>query len=533
MSESRTEDSSVSLQIKVFTRWVKSHLGSDRDTVNTITKDLSNGVALVLLAENLTNTTENISWRQDPKRTVDEVMNCELALKMFQKDGVKIIGISGKDINDNNEKLILGLIWSLILHYSINTIRSDGKDNNSTISANKKQILLQWAYNRTSNYPHIEKFKPYDLAICALLDSYIPNKIQFEKLNKDDVENNLKTANNAMTEFDIPVYILPQDLCDREIDDKILLTQLAAIKNTLDNPSKLCEIKEQNAQVITNAEAEAQKNIENLSKQLKETKEAAKQQADADANTISDKNGEIQRLNEELAVSIERENESRKTLEKEKSLKKSELSHMQTQIDEKTDENQELQQKLADSISKNEKLSENMKTLQVNNKSEVDSLNQKIQVQLDDSKKDKSTIQQLTGNNDSLTSKLAQINDEKTMLNNKIHNLSTELEQKRHELTECQMQNAELSRKLADSISENNKLTDRSIQVESENDDLKIRNDQLNKAIEPSKMEVIRIQILFNELMEKYMKIKSREKAILIVYVPFIVILCLIILIKI
>ena len=57
-----------------------------------------------------------------PKRNIDQVM--------FTKDGVQIIGISGKDVSENNEKLILSYVWSLILHYSIGGAATETKYNN-------------------------------------------------------------------------------------------------------------------------------------------------------------------------------------------------------------------------------------------------------------------------------------------------------------------------------------------------------------------------------------------------------------------
>ena len=103
----RSEDW-IPLQIKVFTRWVNGQLKAGNcDTIGEITKDLSNGVPLVELAQILTQKDAPHKWAKEPKRNIDQVMNCDLSVDMFSKDGVKLIGISGKDINDNNEKLIL------------------------------------------------------------------------------------------------------------------------------------------------------------------------------------------------------------------------------------------------------------------------------------------------------------------------------------------------------------------------------------------------------------------------------------------
>lgn len=233
----------VQLQANVFTRWVQNQLRGYKNVhVDKITKDLSNGVALIELAKTLTHKDTPRDWSNLPKRTVDMVQNCDLAVEMFQKDGVDLVGISGKDINDNNEKLILGLVWSLILHYSIGrSVQIDTKKNlqNDSKRKSKNEIsaLKSWALERTENYPNIHNFKPYELSMCALLDSYVPNRINYYSLNPDDKENNSKLATSVMNDLEIPILIYPDDVKnnDSNIDDKTLLTQLSCMKSVLEN----------------------------------------------------------------------------------------------------------------------------------------------------------------------------------------------------------------------------------------------------------------------------------------------------------
>lgn len=233
----------VPLQVKVFTRWVNSQLKDKPEfKVSDITKDLADGVSLVELAEYLTASNPPRSWAQNPKYDVEKVQNCDLAIDMFTKDGVKLVGISGKDVHDDNEKLILGLIWSLILHYSINQsveqINADSKENvtNTNAPKNNKDALMQWAINRTSHYPNIHNFSPFDLSLCALLDSYVPEKINYYCLNPQDSTHNSKLATDTMNELGIPVFVYPEDISahGNQVDSKTLLTQLSSAKVVLD-----------------------------------------------------------------------------------------------------------------------------------------------------------------------------------------------------------------------------------------------------------------------------------------------------------
>ena len=249
---SKVNDNWVPLQVKVFSRWVSSQLKNSKDVeVKDIQKDLSNGVALVELATELTHKPPTRGWVGKPKLKVEMVQNCELALDMFEKDGVNFVGISGKDISDNNQKLILGLIWTLILHYSVdqsvgNIIEPIGKSNkqnssdkklNKQSKTNSKETLMSWANHRVENYPNVHNFEPFDLSLCALLDSYFPQKINYYSLNPEDTEHNCALATKVMKEAGIPIYIYPEDLSknNNTVDYKTLLTQLSSVKVTLDN----------------------------------------------------------------------------------------------------------------------------------------------------------------------------------------------------------------------------------------------------------------------------------------------------------
>ena len=102
--------------------------------------------------------------------------NSELAISMFTQDGVHLKGISGKEVNENKEKFIIGLVWTLIVHYSINKsicfnndksnikneteFSSKSKVTHFTAEKHYKNALMQWAIDRTENYPGINEFQP-------------------------------------------------------------------------------------------------------------------------------------------------------------------------------------------------------------------------------------------------------------------------------------------------------------------------------------------------------------------------------------
>lgn len=226
----------IPLQIKVFSHWFDNKLNQRSDVkVNDITKDLNNGVALVELARILTKKEISNKWHKNPQNEFDKIHNCELALEMFKENGVQLSEISGKDISSNNRKHIIDLIWTLISYYSI------GFQNDKE--------LISWVAERTKNYSNIRNFHPYFLSMCALLDSYFPEKINYNSLNPKDTTKNSKLAIDIMKELDIEVYIYPEDFDDPniDIDQKVLLTQLSSFKKLFESfmkHSKSAEAKE-------------------------------------------------------------------------------------------------------------------------------------------------------------------------------------------------------------------------------------------------------------------------------------------------
>ena len=95
-----------------------------------------------------------------------------------------------------------------------------------------------WAVKRTEEYPNIQDFQPYDMAVCALLDSYYPEKINFSALDPNSHIKNLELSVKVMEELGIQIMFYPDELIRYDkVENKILLTQLAAMKLVL-SPNK-------------------------------------------------------------------------------------------------------------------------------------------------------------------------------------------------------------------------------------------------------------------------------------------------------
>lgn len=235
--ELMNEDQSISLPIQSFSRWVSLQLSPSLDNhfnYQHFFKDFLNGKTIIKLATKLTHEQQPQNAIDNPTNYDQMLLNCQLGLQMFSKDGINVDDISSKEIADGNEKQICAFIWSLIIRYQIDQSHNI-KDNSLMQHKSNSSIksLIQWAKNRIQGYPHIRDFFPFELTLCALLDSYYPNIIQYDQLDPNDTQNNLKLAIQAMKTLSIPIF-LNDDISKNHINPKVFFLQVSSMKTALD-----------------------------------------------------------------------------------------------------------------------------------------------------------------------------------------------------------------------------------------------------------------------------------------------------------
>lgn len=134
--------------------------------------------------------------------------------------------IGAEDVVDGNSKIILGLIWTLILRFTISDINEEG------LSA--KEGLLLWCQRKTACYDEVE-VRDFStswndgLAFCALLDIHRPDLIDYDSLDKNDHRGNMQLAFDiASKEIGIPDLLDVEDVCDvAKPDERSLMTYIA------------------------------------------------------------------------------------------------------------------------------------------------------------------------------------------------------------------------------------------------------------------------------------------------------------------
>ncbi|KAI9712880.1 MAG: hypothetical protein M1812_006749 [Candelaria pacifica] len=220
-----SEQQWVTVQQKTFTKWLNTKIKARDIAVNDLVKDLSDGVILIHLLEILGN--ESLGrYASKPKLRVQRFENANKSLDFITSRGIHMTNIGAEDIVDGNRKIILGLIWTLILRFTISDINEEGMT--------AKEGLLLWCQRKTACYEEVE-VRDFStswndgLAFCALLDIHRPDLIDYDSLDKSDHRGNMQLAFDiASKEIGIPDLLDVEDVCDvAKPDERSLMTYIA------------------------------------------------------------------------------------------------------------------------------------------------------------------------------------------------------------------------------------------------------------------------------------------------------------------
>ncbi|KIW27571.1 uncharacterized protein PV07_07300 [Cladophialophora immunda] len=215
----------VNVQEKTFTKWLNNKIVSREVAVKSLVTDLSDGIILIHLLEVLSN--ESLGrYASNPRLRVQRFENVNKSLEFIKSRGIQMTNIGAEDVVDGNRKIILGLIWTLILRFTISDINEEG--------LTAKEGLLLWCQRKTACYEGVE-VRDFSsswndgLAFCALLDIHRPDLIDFDTLDKSDHKGNMKLAFDiASKEIGIPDLLDVEDVADvPKPDERSLMTYIA------------------------------------------------------------------------------------------------------------------------------------------------------------------------------------------------------------------------------------------------------------------------------------------------------------------
>ncbi|XP_011631143.1 filamin-A isoform X4 [Pogonomyrmex barbatus] len=217
------------IQQNTFTRWANERLKAANKHIGDLECDLSDGLRLVSLIEVLSQK-RLPKHNQRPTFRSQKLENVSVALKFLEDEGIRIVNIDSSDIVDCKLKLILGLIWTLILHYSISMPMWEGDDDQDK-GATPKQRLMHWIQSKVPDLPITNFTSDWNdgRAVGALVDAVAPGLCpDWQDWNpKDAIQNASEAMGLADDWLNIPQLIKPEEMVNPNIDEMSMMTYLS------------------------------------------------------------------------------------------------------------------------------------------------------------------------------------------------------------------------------------------------------------------------------------------------------------------
>jgi filamin len=201
--------------------------------VEDLAVDLCDGLKLIALLKVLSPNSKAIKrYNKKPKIRAQKLENVQVALDFIASEKVKLVNIGTSDIVDSNMKLILGLVWTLILHYQISMgfgLTDDSRRSGTT----PKQALLNYI-NEQVSIPN-KQIKNFTTdwndgtLIAALVDATAPGLCPEHAVMEP--QNALENATHAMKLAEewlgVPQVLQPEDMVNPNVDELSVMTYVS------------------------------------------------------------------------------------------------------------------------------------------------------------------------------------------------------------------------------------------------------------------------------------------------------------------
>ena len=243
------QEAAQRMQLKSFTAWVNLQLAKVSLKVNDLRTELEDGILLLKLVEAISGE-ELGKYDKNPMGKFQKIENLNIPLKYINSFNASIgikTSYSAEDIYEGNVTLILGMVWCLILRYSVAEI-SEG-------DLTAKEGLLLWAQKKVAEGSGAKaELKPFDpsqvlsgesvsgrvevknfhnswssgMAFCALISAYNPALLDFGALDAKNKLDNLKLAFSlAESQMGIPCFLDADDMISVRPDEKSVMTYVS------------------------------------------------------------------------------------------------------------------------------------------------------------------------------------------------------------------------------------------------------------------------------------------------------------------
>uniref|UniRef100_A0A8B9KXQ4 Filamin B, beta (actin binding protein 278) n=1 Tax=Astyanax mexicanus TaxID=7994 RepID=A0A8B9KXQ4_ASTMX len=219
------------IQKNTFTRWCNEHLRCMDKQINDLRFDLSDGLNLICLLEVLSHKRMFRKYHARPTLRQLKLDNVSVALEFLDHEKIKLVSIDSKAIVDGNLKLILGLVWTLILHYSISIPVWEDDASDTVTKLTPEMRLLGWIQSKVPELP-INNFSQDwqdGKALGALVDGLAPGLCP--DWESWDTVQRVTNTREAMQQADdwlgVPQVIAPEEILDPGVDEQSVMTYLS------------------------------------------------------------------------------------------------------------------------------------------------------------------------------------------------------------------------------------------------------------------------------------------------------------------
>ncbi|XP_034239661.1 filamin-A isoform X3 [Thrips palmi] len=221
------------IQQNTFTRWANEHLKTVSKHIGNLETDLSDGLRLITLIEVLSGK-KLPKYNKRPTFRSQKLENVSVALQFLERgEGIRIVNIDSTDIVDCKLKLILGLIWTLILHYSISLPMWEGEDDYppGDKQPTPKQRLLHWIQSKIPDLPITNFTSDWNdgRAVGALVDAVAPGLCpDWQDWDpKDAIQNAAEAIGLADDWLNVRQLITPEEMVNPKMDEMSMMTYLS------------------------------------------------------------------------------------------------------------------------------------------------------------------------------------------------------------------------------------------------------------------------------------------------------------------
>uniref|UniRef100_A0A158R5Z9 Filamin-A n=1 Tax=Syphacia muris TaxID=451379 RepID=A0A158R5Z9_9BILA len=222
----------IKIQQNTFTRWVNQKLQCVDIQISDLETDFEDGLKLIRLVEVLSAKSLGKYSRKVTFRS-QKLENISLALNFLENvEKIKIVNIDSSAIADRNLKLILGLVWMLILHYSIAKQKWDQLPEEIPAELTPKQKLMAWIKAKIPAGLPLNNFTSDwndGVLLGALVDSCVPDiHLDWrEWVPVNALESTRKAMQIATDRLNVGALITAEELINPAVDEKSVMTYLS------------------------------------------------------------------------------------------------------------------------------------------------------------------------------------------------------------------------------------------------------------------------------------------------------------------